>query len=35
MQGEIELNVVAEPMEHFTSDDDKYLSNLIDPKLKK
>ena len=29
MKGEVQLNVMAEPMEHFTTFDDNYLSSLI------
>ena len=34
MQGPITLNIVEEPMEHFTNEDDTFLSNLIREKKK-
>ena len=29
MKGEVTLNVVTEPMDHFTTFDDNYLSSLL------
>ena len=34
MKGEIELNVVEEPMDHFTTEDDSFLHRLISDKQK-
>lgn len=34
MQEDIHLNVVNEPMEHYTNDDDIYLDELIKKKKK-
>jgi hypothetical protein len=34
MKGKMTLNVVTEPMEHFTTDDDAYLHKLLDEKKK-
>lgn len=32
MNGQIELNVFEEPMDHFTTDDDNYLKRLVEEK---
>lgn len=32
MKGTIELNVVEEPMDHFTTEDDNYLKKLVEDK---
>jgi len=34
MKKNIELNVVEEPMDHFTTDDDNYLKRLVEEKKK-
>ena len=34
MKGTIELNIINEPMEHFTTDDDGFLKSLIEEKKK-
>ena len=34
MKDEMTLNVVMEPSEHFTAEDDSYLGNLLDEKRK-
>ena len=34
MKGEMTLNVVTEPQDHFTTDDDTYLHKLLDEKKK-
>ena len=34
MQGNITLNVVEEPMDHFTTEDDSFLHRLINEKGK-
>ena len=34
MSGEVELSVIQEPQDHFTSEDDTYLHKLISPKEK-
>ena len=34
MQGPITLNVINEPMDHFTTEDDGFLKSLIDDKKK-
>ena len=29
MKKDVELNVIVEPMDHFTNEDDTFLSNLL------
>ena len=34
MKGTIELNIINEPMDHFTMEDDNFLKSLIEEKKK-